>query len=131
MQVRLSMRLRILDALLKDILRLFHKLAMQVYSVRVNPAIGIVLSEDKFRSLFIILSHPRRMLFAFLRFLVSCRTVITFVSLMRLLESQFKNLYYKAENGAPHQSIVSVYLPLRVPGPGDDRTQLLHRCCCD
>lgn len=53
----LSRALRILDPFLKNILRLLHKLSMQIYSIRWHPIRRVVLAEDKLRGLLVVLLH--------------------------------------------------------------------------
>lgn len=65
MQMRLPRTLRILDPFLKDILGLLHKLAMQIDSISRHPIRRIILAEDKFRSLLVVLLHLCAVVFAF------------------------------------------------------------------
>lgn len=46
MQMRLPLRSRSLDSLFQNILRLLHKLSMQIDRVLRNATRGIVLAED-------------------------------------------------------------------------------------
>ena len=77
----LTLRLRCLDALLQDVLGLFNKLAMEVDRVGRHASFGIVLSEDEFRSLSVVLVHRLAVLLALLGQLVSCSTIAPIVCL--------------------------------------------------
>ena len=81
-QVRLAVRLRVPDALLEDILRLFHELAVQVDRVRGDPALGVVLAEDELRRLPVVLLHLHPVCFAFLRERLRCGPVALLVRIL-------------------------------------------------
>ena len=66
MQMVLSMRLRILNPLLKDLLRLLNELSMQINGVRLYTAIGIILPENELRRLLVVLLHLAPMRLALL-----------------------------------------------------------------
>jgi hypothetical protein len=54
-QVCLTRLPRVLDPLLENLLRFLHELSVQVDGIAGHFAHGVVLAEDKFRSLFIVL----------------------------------------------------------------------------
>jgi hypothetical protein len=57
MQMVLPMRLGVLDPLFQDLLRLLDELPVQIDRVGRDTPIGVVLTEDEFRSLLVILLH--------------------------------------------------------------------------
>lgn len=63
MEMRLSRAPCVLDPLLYDILRLFHKLPVQIY--RISGYIGVVLTEDELGCLLVECVHLGGVRFAF------------------------------------------------------------------
>jgi hypothetical protein len=92
--MRLPLLLCVSNSLLKDLLRLFYQLTMQINRVIGNAACCIVLSEDKIRGLLIILVYLDSMLLAFLRKLM-CKCAITplegLTGLYRAVSRRFGN----------------------------------------
>ena len=86
MQVSLPCRLGISDPLLQHLLRFFDELSVQIDSIAVHSADGIVLSEDVVGSLFIVLVHHCAMPFALFRQLMRCSAITPLIGLMRLEE---------------------------------------------
>ena len=82
--MRLAALLRIFDSLLQDILRFLNELPVQIDGIVRYSSRGIVLSEDVIRRLFVVLLHLDPMLLSFLREVVRCCTITTFVGLTRL-----------------------------------------------
>lgn len=61
MQVPLSCAPRILYSLFQDVFGLFHELSMQIDRVSRHTVSRVILSKDKFRSLFVVLFHSLAM----------------------------------------------------------------------
>jgi hypothetical protein len=82
--MRLPILLRISNSLLQNILRLLYELPMQVYCIVRDSSCGVVLSEDVFRSLLVVLIHLRSVGFSFFRQLVRGSSIAAFIGLMCL-----------------------------------------------
>lgn len=63
--MRLPMLLGIFNPLFENILRLLDELTVEIYRVRSNPSVRIVLPEYKFRRLLVVLVHFPAVGFAF------------------------------------------------------------------
>lgn len=63
-QMRLSMRLSVFDPLLENFFRFFNELAVQIDSVRCYAPFGVILAEDVFGGLAVVLLHFATVLFA-------------------------------------------------------------------
>ena len=84
MEMCLSCALCISDALLDDGLGFFDVLAVQINGVRVYLADCIVLAEDKFRGLLVVVVGRLSMLFTLLGHLVCAATISARICLLRL-----------------------------------------------
>lgn len=83
-EVRLSALLSVADALLEDLLGFFHELAVQVDSVAVDSAHGVVLAEDEFGGLLVVLVGFGCVRLALLRQFLRPAAVAALVGLLRL-----------------------------------------------
>lgn len=84
MQMALSMRLGILDALLQNLLSLLDKLPMQIDGIRRYAAVGVVLTEDKLRRLLVVLVHLATMRLPLLGEFFRARAIAALVGFPRL-----------------------------------------------
>lgn len=75
------------NPLLKHILRLLNKQSMKINRIPRNPALSIILTKNKFRSLFVIRVHFARMFFALEREFVGEGAVAGFVGLAGSVEA--------------------------------------------
>lgn len=80
----LPMRLGILDPLLEDILRLLDELPMQIDRISRDAPVGVVLAEDKFRRLLVVLVHLAPVGLALLGELFCARAIAALVGFSRL-----------------------------------------------
>jgi hypothetical protein len=84
MQMRLPILLRISNPLLQYLLRLLHKLSMQINRIIRNPSLGIIFPENIIGSLLVVLIHLRGMLFPLFRKLMRRSAISALVCLVRL-----------------------------------------------
>lgn len=84
MQMVLSMRFGILDALFEDLLRLLNELTVQIDRIGRNTSIGVVLSENKLRSLLIVLLHLATVSLSLLGELLGAGAIAVRVGILRL-----------------------------------------------
>lgn len=82
-EMGLPIALRILDALSDNFLGFLDKLAVEVDGVRVDPADGVVLTEDVVRGLVVVIVGFLSMLPAFVRELLRAGAVTALVGLTR------------------------------------------------
>lgn len=83
-QVILSMRFGIFNALLQDLLGLFDELPVQINCVGFDAPVGVVLAEDKFGCLFVVFLHLAPVRLALLRQLFGARAIAVGVGFLRL-----------------------------------------------
>jgi hypothetical protein len=84
MQMSLTMRLRIFNALLQNILRLLNKLSMQINRIGRYTSASIVLPENKLRRLSIIFLHLAPVRLSLLGVLLSASAITVRVRFLRL-----------------------------------------------
>lgn len=96
-QVRLALSPGVADALLHDVLRLLHELAVQVDGVGGHPAGRVVLPEDEVRGLFVVFRHLAPVGLAFLAQRVRRRAVASLVGLLRLIFPPHRRCEYRFE----------------------------------
>lgn len=84
MQMILSMRLGVLDALLQNLLRLLDELAVQINRVRRYTPVGVVLAEYELGCLLVVFFHFAPVRLAFLRELLCACPIAARVRFFRL-----------------------------------------------
>lgn len=109
MQVVLSVRFGILDALLQNLLRLLGELSVQIDGIGRYAPVGVILAEDEFRRLLVVLLHLATMRLSLLGQLFRACAIAALVGFARLVSvpsSQFSSIgIYECRNcRKPHKS---------------------------
>lgn len=86
-QVGLASALSILYTFFKDILCFFNELPMQIDRIGGNPVLRIILTENKFRSLLVVLLHLCTMSLSFIRESLCCSSITAIVCFLGFLEA--------------------------------------------
>lgn len=127
MQPRLPSLLRISDALLYDVLGLIDELAVQIDSIGVYPAGGVILAEDVIGGLLVIGIHLGCVLLALLGQLVSGGAIAALVRLVRLCMCE-RGVAGRGRGDVLCRDSCCACRPPGARGRGDGRTRL-RRCC--
>lgn len=85
MEMILTVRFRILDPLLEDLLCLFDELSVQIDGVGCDAPVGIVLAEDEVRGLLVVVVHLAAMGFALFGKFFSLGAIATGVGFLGLV----------------------------------------------
>lgn len=143
MQVSLAPGLSIADTRLKDVFGLFNELAVEINGVASDTPFGVVLAEDKLRSLLVVGVLLGRVPFTFVGEGLGRCTVTALICLVRLLRVNMRiPPWYELGVGVapdpgegcarysciPCQSKSSSLHPLAGPDRGDGHIPPL-RCC--
>jgi len=99
-QMRLPRALRIPDPLLENLLRFLYILAVQIYRIRRNFTHRVILPENEFGGLLVVVVGRRGVLFALLRGVVGARAVAGGVGLRGLSSEVLVFALFFAGEGA-------------------------------
>lgn len=84
MEMILTVRFRILDPLLEDLLCLFDELSVQIDGVCCDAPVGVVLTEDELRRLLVVFFHLATVGFALFGELFGLGAIAARVGFLRL-----------------------------------------------
>lgn len=134
----LTMRLGVLNPLFKDIFRLLNELTVQIDGVCRNAAVGVVLAEDEFRRLLVVLFHLAPVRFTLLRELFGFCAIAAGVRLFGLyiqrstvillgVMNRDRHCRGRRERSAPGHSMSHAWRLLVWLGLGDGHIRPLRR----
>lgn len=128
MQMSLTMRLCIFDALLQNLLGLLNELSMQINRVGRYASAGIVLLEDELRRLSIIILHLAPVRLSLLGVLLGAGAITARVRLLGLEKAISRFRDDAKREGVPFGNTHRASRLPGGPGRGVGRTQPRRRC---